>query len=62
MAVFLVHTPKTEAIHDFAQGVVVVVKLDGTHNIENNFGALTHPQILYRTWRLGDVITGLSLP
>ena len=62
MAVFLVHTPKAEAIHDFAQSVVVVVKLDGTHDIENNFRALAHPQSMDRTWGLGYVITRLPLP
>ena len=36
LTVLLVHSPEAEAIHDFSQGVVIVVELNGSHNVEHD--------------------------
>lgn len=57
-----IHAPEAEAIHDFSQGVIVMEKLDRSHDVEENLRAFSHPQRMDRAWVFGDVVPSLGLP
>ena len=58
---FLIHSPKAEAIHCLAKCVVIIEELDGTRHVKHNLGASAHVQSMDRAWHLGDVIALLAL-
>ena len=62
MAVVDIHTPEAEAIHDLTESVVIVVKFNGSHDIENDLGISAHIESVDGTWALGDIVTRLALP
>lgn len=62
VAVLHVHTPKAESVHDFTQGIVIVIKFNGSHNVEDDFRLGTHVQRMNGSRILGHIITWLALP
>ncbi len=62
MAVLDVHAPEAEAIHNLTEGVILVVKLDGASNIEDDFGFLAHVEGVDSAGHLSDVVTRLAFP
>jgi hypothetical protein len=62
LTVLNVHAPEAEAIHDFSQAVIVMEKLDRSHDVEENLCAFSHPQRMDRAWVFGDVVPSLGLP
>ena len=62
MAMIDIHTPEAEAIHDLTECVIIVVKFNGSHDIEHDLGISAHIESVDGTWALGDIVTWLSLP
>lgn len=41
VAMINIHAPEAESIHDLTQSVIIVVELDGSHNVEDDLGVLS---------------------
>lgn len=57
-----VHSPKAEAIHDLAQRIVVIEKLDRAHDVEQDLRPSTHIQSVDSSRYLSYVVTRLGFP
>jgi len=62
VAVLNVHAPEAEAIHGLAEGVVLVIELNGANNIEDHIGVGAHVKSVDGAGVLDDIVTWLALP